>query len=292
MVAQLLVNGIVVGSVSALMALGVGLTYRTQKFFNFTYAIVFALAPYVASQLLRGAVHQFYAAAVAGVLAALLTYVALEYLIFRHLERRSSDSREKLLVSLGVFVTLEGGIALIFGAEASSFPTARFHKSLQIAGVHLTVANLAALIGCAVIICCWSLTGATSRLGTYFRAISADAALAAVVGIDVSKVTFLGAVASSVTVASAGILQAWDTGLTPSMGFAPLLSAIVSIVIGGKRGLPAYVMSAFLLGMAQQLAVIVVPARWQDFLIALVLVTFCALRQQRPREQPPGEGNE
>jgi branched-subunit amino acid ABC-type transport system permease component len=111
------------------------------------------------------------------------------------------------------------------------------------------------------------------------RAIASNEELVRVVGLETDKLIRAGLIASSITVAVAGVLKGYDTGLAPMMGFEVLFAAVVAVVIGGGDA-PLEVGAAISLGVIQQFAVWVVPTQWQNVIVFLILIIFLLAKPQ------------
>ena len=119
-----------------------------------------------------------------------------------------------------------------------------------------------------------------TRMGTQINAVACDRELAAIVGIPVQRVIGTTVMIGSALGALAGILSALDRDMVPTMGMNALLMGIVSMIVGGKDSILGVALGGVLVGLAQNLGVLWVPAAWQDAIVFAILVFFLVARPE------------
>jgi branched-chain amino acid transport system permease protein len=291
MLAQLVVNGLVVGSLYSLMAISVGLTYRTCKFLDFSKAAVAAVAAYLAFSLVSHAGLAPFAAISAAVIIATCLACFCHVATYERLMRRRATSLVMLLASLGILVAVEGMLNLAFGAESFSFPHQIIGRGINVGIARITGPGIALLAGNLLVVCSLWMLHAHTRYGLCLRAIASDRTLARISGVSVEWVIFGSAVISALVAAIAGVLKAYDTGLAPAMGFDALLVGMIAVLLGG--GLLRDSAAAVSLGVLQQVSVSILPAEWQRATVFVVVLGFLLLRGTlpiRPRESAASGG--
>jgi len=279
-IVQLLLNGLIVGSVYSLIAIGLALTYRTCGFFNLAHAAVFAVAPYAAYAVLVHAHGASWLALVTGVLSAILVGSLCYRGVYQPLRQRRADPLVLFLASLGLFVVIEGGLGLFFGFEARSLPQEHIAAGVGVVGARITVIQMITLASVLGIVSCWCLALARTDYGLLLRAIASDYNLAKISGVQTDRVTHIGFIASSFAAGIGGLLQGYDTGLTPAMGFGGILVGIIAVVIGGGSAVLSAV-AAMLLGVLQQVVVCFLPTQWQDASVFVVLMVALLLKPKK-----------
>jgi branched-chain amino acid transport system permease protein len=270
MLSQLLVNGLIIGSLYSLLAVSIGLTYRACRFVDLSKAGFVAVAPYFAYFILSHSRTTEWPAILLAVALTVCLASSCHVMIYQRLMRRGATPLVMLLASLGILVAIEGVLSLIFGAEAKSFPQQEIGKGINIGVARITRPGVAILSGNLLVVCCVWVLCAHTQYGLYLRAIASDRSLAQVCGIRTKRVILYGSVASALAAAIAGILQAYDTGLTPTMGFEAVLVGMIAVLLGGS--LLWNCAAAVLLGVLQQVSVYVLPTEWQKAIVFVVLL--------------------
>lgn len=278
MFAQLLWNGLATGSLYALLAVPLAVAYRSIGFFDFSQAATLAVAAYAALAVSPFVGPWPVGSVLVGVgVAGVLTAVSYTTVVLP-LWRKRSPSTMLLLASVGVFTLAEAMLLLLFGAEAKALSSPALDGVIDVPGsARLTRAHVVIILSAALVLIGWYGVLRLSRFGLRWRAVAANAALAEAIGVDVQQVARPAYWAAGCTAGFAGVLQAYDTGLTPAMGFGTLLVALVAVIIG--RGSILLSASAALgLGVTRQLVVIVAPTYWQDAVVFLILLIFLVLQ--------------
>ncbi len=276
MFSQLLLNGIAAGSVCSILAVGLGLAYRTCAVVDFAQAGICAVAAYLAFTAAAWLDMPSVLSGGLGVVSAGLLATIYHGTILTPLRHREAVQSVSLLASLGVFIVLEALLLMVFGAEAKVFPRVTTVEAVRIPGGRLTVIQIVSILVALGVVTTWSVVIWLTRFGLVWRALASNKEVAETVGIPTDVTSRLAFVAASLTSGIAGVLKAYDTGLEPSMGFGLLLVALVAVVIGGNS-VAANAVIALVLSVLQQTVVLIVPTHWQDAVVFLVLGVFLLL---------------
>ncbi|HYR78153.1 MAG TPA: branched-chain amino acid ABC transporter permease [Pyrinomonadaceae bacterium] len=293
LVFQLLVNGLIAGSLYALVGLGFALEYRATKFFNFSFAAVFAVGAYSCWAIIKlfnleseSVVSlPFVVAAAGGVIAASLLGWLLEVIFYGPLRQRLATPLILLLASLGIFVIVQNTISLLAGDDVKVIRPGQvmpglFFTLLFGATVSLTKVQLGAFLTALGLGLVLSLILKFSSWGKKFRAVANDTQLANIFGINTNRIH---ASVHAIGGALAGVAAIWmalDTDLTPLLGFRVLVVSMAAMVIGGVRSLPGVVLGAMIIGLFQNLVAIQLDTKWQDTGVFLLLLAFLLFRPQ------------
>jgi len=277
MIPQLATNGAITSALTVPAALGCLLIYRTQRFIFFAFAAVFALAPYFAWRLVQSHAIAFWLAASLGVLASVCLGILLEAMLHRPARNKRLSSYGLLLLSIGCYVVLQNGLSMCFGDDIRSFRgVLPRHVFL---GLPVYITNIQLVIIAVSILCvavCYMCLYHT-KLGKQAEAVAGDPQLALIVGIDVDAVHLRIAGLSCFFGGVAGLATACDVDMTPTMGMQPMMTAVVSVMIGGAT-FWGTIGAAVLLGMLPHIAVIWVPTQWQSAITFVVLLLFLLVR--------------
>jgi branched-chain amino acid transport system permease protein len=256
---QQLLNGLFLGAIYGLIALGYSMIYGVLRFINFAHGDIFMLGAFAAFYLAGDSLMGMGIAG--GVIILLLamaacsvTGVVIEKLAYRPL--RSRPKLTVLITAIGVSLLLEFGGQLIFGARPKSFPDIFPKSVINFAGGNLTVTStqIIVLIVTATLLLVLRHLVMKTRLGMAMRAISANPQAAALMGVNIDTVISFTFAIGSALAAAGGVLYALTyTQITPLMGIMPGLKAFVAAVLGGIGNLTGAVLGALILGVIEAL---------------------------------------
>lgn len=280
MLAQFVINGIVIGSMYALIGLSFTLIYALTRFFHFAHGAVFAWGAYFCffMHAVLG-LPLILALLVAATLSAGLAMI-MELAIYRPARLRGASSLVLLIMSLGLYVILQNLISLCFGDEAKSIRSEAVREGMMLFGARITDVQVWMLISSVL---CFMLIVALlqwTRVGKSFRATASNPELATAVGIDTDRLVLCAFAVGSGLVALASVLLALDTSLTPTMGLNALMMGIVTMVIGGVGRVRGTLPGGVLLGLAQQLGILKAGSEWQEAIAFVILLILLLLRPQ------------
>lgn len=279
MPAQLILDGVVHGTVLAVLALGFVILHMATRFFVFTYGSTFTLSGYA---LLAAAPHfGIPGAALVAVLTASLAGLLLELFVYRPIRSAGSGPLVQMLASIGAYVVLQNAVSITFGdvtRSARTWPTAP--GTSLVFGTRLTTVQMLAA-GCSVALVGLTLFGFFfTTFGRNLRAVASDRELAVAVGVDLKRTMICATLLASALSGAAGVLVSIDTDLIPTMGFNALLLAIVAAILGGMTSVVGAVVGGLTLGVFRYLVVWPLPAHWAETLLFVLMIVFLTLRPQ------------
>ena len=277
---QVLVNILISASTILLIALGFSLVYRTVRFFHFAHAVVFTSGAYFAFVCHDWARLPLGLALPTGILLAACMGCLIELAVYKPLRRRNASSLVLLLASLGVYIVLQNAFSLTFGDDTKLLRIGSVSEGLNLLGARITAvqvstAIVAAVLTTAVVVCLRK-----ARLGLAFRAVASDKDLAGTSGVPGDLVILVAFAVGSALAATAGVLVALSSDMTPTMGMNPLMLAVVAVIVGGEGRVYGLIGASLLLAGAQQAVVWQFGAQWQDPIAFVVLLGFLLLRPQ------------
>ncbi|MEV0175993.1 ATP-binding cassette domain-containing protein [Streptomyces sp. NPDC050803] len=258
---DLTLAGLSVGSAAALTGIGLIVTYRATGVLNFAHGAVAMVCAYV----LRQCVVEWGWPLWAGAAMTLLVLapaigMALERFVFRPLSVLGSDPAQTLVASIGVFVLLVGGAALLWGQGARD-DAPELLVAADPWGQLAVVVVLAATVGAIIR---WS------RFGRELRAVVDDRQLAVLGGIDADRVAAAGWAFGSFTAGLTGVLLAPYVRLDP-YGLPLLVMEVVAVAVAARmRSLPVAVVTALGIGVAQSQLTRLHPSGWREPLLQAV----------------------
>jgi branched-chain amino acid transport system permease protein len=279
MLAQLFVNGLIAGSIYALVALGFGLIYSTTRFFHFAHGAVYTAGAYLAySGWLLGLSPPI--AITLAVIGTCILGALLEMGVFRPLRRKGASSLILLLASLGLLIVIQNAISFIFGDDTKTMRGSVVTEGLSVFGARVTPIQIS-IIAVSVLLStlCWVFIKYSNK-GKAMSAVANDPELARIVGVQSDQVILFAFVLGSALAAIASILISFDTDMTPMMGFNALLMGVVAAIVGGIGSIPGALLGGLFVGMAQHIGVWKLPTHWQDAIVFVILIAFLLFRPQ------------
>jgi len=278
-VLQFLVNGIVGGTIYALMALGFAIVYNTSKIFHVAHGAVYTLAGYVLFLIGAKLGLPLLPAALITVVVVAVFGGLLELVVYRPLRRRGAGLATYMISSLGLFIFLQNLTAAVFGTETLVIRQGPL-EAYDLGVVTLTPLHVVALATSLAVFAVLQLFFSRTRLGKEMRALSNNAELALTVGINADRLYLAILILGSGLAALASVFVSIDVGVRPDTGFAIVLVAAVAVIVGGVGYLPGAAIGAFILGLVQNLAVIEISSAWQNTIAFAILVLFLLFRPQ------------
>jgi branched-chain amino acid transport system permease protein len=282
--AQQLINGISLGLVYALMAIGFTLIFGVLNVVNFAHGEVYTVGAFAGLTLITLGAPPVFAVVLFVLAVGAFLGVGLERLAFRPFRRfrdeaslKSRAMREStLLSSLAVSIVAREVMEKVFGGEMQTIPQNYLLQTpIPIGPLVVTSGNLVILAASALMLGGLQLMLYKTRIGLAIRAVSNNVLGAQMVGIDTTKAIVATFAVGSMLGAGAGIMVGlYDGSIYPQMGFAPGIKAFVAMVMGGLSSLPGAVVSALLLGVTESVATEFLSAGWKDLIAyGFLLVT-------------------
>ena len=269
-----LINGISLGSVYAIIALGYTMVYGIAKMLNFAHGDVIMIGAYVALTAMTGAGLPPAIAVMIAVICCTLLGVLIETVAYKPLLNASS-SLAVLITAIGVSYLLQNIALLIFGANTKSFTSVVSIPSLILADGQLTITGetIATILSGIIIMIVLTLFIQKTKPGQAMRAVSGDKGAARLMGINVNGTIALTFAIGSALAAIAGVLlcSAYPT-LTPYTGSMPGIKAFVAAVFGGIGSIPGAFIGGILLGVIEIFGKAYISSQMADAIVFGVLI--------------------
>ena len=272
-----LINGISLGSVYALIALGYTMVYGIAKMLNFAHGDVIMIGSYVVFFAFGSAGMNPVLAIVLSMVVCTVLGVTIERVAYRPL--REAPSLAVLITAIGVSYLLQNLALLIYGSEQKAFPTIVALPTVHIGGVYIDGITLATLVVTAVIMVALSLFINKTRMGKAMRAVSEDKEAAELMGISVNRtITVTFAIGSALAGVAAIFYGAAYTYIRPTTGAMPGIKAFTAAVFGGIGSIPGAMLGGILLGVIEQLSKTYISTLWADAIVFGVLVVVLVVK--------------
>ena len=273
---QQLINGISLGSIYALIALGYTMVYGIIKLINFAHGDIYMVGAYVAFFATTTLKLSFFPALILAMAVAAIVGVVIEKLAYRPL--RYAPRIAILITAIGVSLLLEYGGILLVSPQPRTFP-AIFQAEVYTFG-NIVVNSQQVLILAVALSLMVILTYVVHRtkIGKAMRAVSFDTDAARLMGIDVDRVisiTF--AIGSSLAAAAGMLVGVYYNSIDPLMGIMPGLKAFVAAVLGGIGIIPGAMVGGIILGVIEALVSGFISSTFRDaaaFAILIIILLF------------------
>ncbi len=270
-VIQLLVYGIVTGSILALGAIGVSLVFAILRFAHFAHGDLMTIGAYSALIIVAGLGMPIIIAAPFAILIVAAVAIAIELSIYRPL--RESSPIVLLISSFGMALILRSAVQLIFGTGNQVYESG-IQLPLRVAGIAIKPDHLWIIAGTIVLIAALHVFLQYTKFGKAMRAMADNVDLARITGIPTGRVILIAWIIAGGLAAMAGIFLAMDTRLHPVMGWQLLLPVFAAAIVGGIGRPYGAMAGGLLIGIAMEMSTMVMnPAYKQAVAFALMVAT-------------------
>jgi branched-chain amino acid transport system permease protein len=280
---QQLINGLSLGAIYALIALGYTMVYGVLRFINFAHSEVFMVGAFSGYYLSRLFPHQSIATGFLVLIGSMIICAALgvtiEKLAYRPLRKRSTLT--VLITAIGVSLLLQNVGQIVFGANPKAYPQLFPQKDITLPG-GISLSSNQIVVLCVTIALLLGLRHIVlkTRIGTAMRALSFNPTAASLVGINNDFVISFTFALGSALAAAGGILYALNyPSIDPLMGTLPGLKAFVAAVLGGIGNLPGAALGALVIGLVETF---IRGSRWSTYTDAIVFGILILILLFRP----------
>ena len=269
-----LINGLSLGSVYAIIALGYTMVYGIAKMLNFAHGDIIMVGAYIALMSMTQAGLPPFAAVLAAVVGCTVLGVLIERIAYKPL-RNASSSLAVLITAIGVSYLLQNLALLIFGANTQTFSSVIEWKGVTLADGAMSISGvtIVTIVVCIIIMAVLVTFVQKSKPGQAMRAVSEDKGAAQLMGINVNGTIALTFAIGSALAAVAGVLlcSAYPS-LTPYTGAMPGIKAFVAAVFGGIGSIQGAFIGGLLLGIIEILGRAYISSQMADALVFAVLI--------------------
>lgn len=272
---QLLIYGVIYGSIIALGAVGVSLTFGVLRFANFSHGDLMTFGAYIALAVYVGLYPSLWVALAVALVATALLAVFIDQTLFRHF--RKSNPLILLISSFGVGLMIRSAIQLIWGGDSQVYVPGiqlpyRFWD-LRLKPDHLTI-----LVGAVVLVVTLHLFLQKTRIGKAMRAMADNPDLARISGINTDRVIIWTWVMGAAMAAAAGFFLGLDTRVNPDMGWFILLPVFAAAILGGIGKPYGAIAGGYIIGITQELSTLVLSSAYKPAVAFALMVAILIVR--------------
>jgi branched-chain amino acid transport system permease protein len=276
---QLMANGIIAGSVYALLGLGFGIIYSATRTFHFAHGAVYSMAGYLAFHFHVLWHLPLILSILLSILAAILLGVAIEGFIYRPLRGVGASSMEILLSSLGLFILLTNLMIILWRSDPRVLPIGEWvGKSITFGEIWVTRLQLIIIFVSVTLWGALLLFTRRTKMGKAIRALESEPEITEIVGIDPTHIRFLVYGVGSALAGISAILATMDMGIDPNSGIMALLIAVIAVIVGGIGNYTGTALAGLLLGVAENIGIWKIPSEWKSSIAFGILVVFILFR--------------
>ena len=287
---QLVVNGLTVGSVYALIALGYSMVYGILKLLNFAHGEVYMIGAFIGYGVLTafgGAFNLSIPVILliglmfgAAMLGSGLLGVVIERFAYRPL--RNAPRIAPLISALGVSLFLQSTALLLFGVQFRSYDTYEYvdlTRGIHEGPLNISITQILVILTSIALMIALTLFVSRSKVGKAMRAVSYDREAAAMMGIDVDRVIVTAFFVGSALAGAAGVMVGIVFfSINHLMGFIAGLKGFTAAVVGGIGSLPGAMLGGLVIGLAEAFSGGYLSTRFQDLYVFLILIAVILFR--------------
>jgi branched-chain amino acid transport system permease protein len=272
-----LINGISLGSVYAIIALGYTMVYGIAKMLNFAHGDVIMVGGYMAFCATSYMGWPAVPSILFSVFVCTVLGIVIEKLAYKPL--RNASSLAVLITAIGVSYFLQNAALLIWTSNPKAFPNLVSFSGITIGSIQISSVALVTIIACVVIMIALTIFTGKTKMGKAMRAVSEDKGAAQLMGINVNRTISLTFAIGSGLAAIAGVLlcSAYPT-LMPTTGSMPGIKAFTAAVFGGIGSIPGAMLGGILLGIIEIFAKAYISTQLSDAIVFAVLIIVLILK--------------
>ena len=270
---QYLVNGVSIGSVYAIIALGYTMVYGIAKMLNFAHGDVIMVGAYISFCVTNYLGLPAIVSIVAAMAVCMVLGIIIEGLAYKPL--RGASSLAVLITAIGVSYFLQNAAQLIWGSAPKNFTSIVTFEPIKLFGGQLTITGevIITILASVVIMVALTLFTGKTRMGKAMRAVSEDRAAAQLMGINVNNTISMTFAIGSALAAIAGVLLCSTVPtLQPTTGSMPGIRAFTAAVFGGIGSIPGAMLGGILLGIIETMTKAYLSTQFSDAIVFLVLI--------------------
>ena len=275
---QQLINGLSVGSVYALMAVGYALIYSLLNFTNFAHSITVTIGAFTTFFFLTYDMENLFLGIVAGIAVAAILAAFIEFIAYRPLLKRNARRVYLMIIGLGISVMGDNLIIIAFSGRFRIFPVNFPAESIQILGANIGVVDLLIFFVsmAALLIVEWIIK--KTKLGLAIRSASYSLEATSLMGVDTFKLILSIFLIAGSLAGVAGTLLGAKYTTYPSLGTFYTNKAFICAVFGGLGSLPGAVVGALILGVSEAMISAYVSTTLRDLFAYFLLIVILLIR--------------
>lgn len=268
---QQLINGLSLGSIYALLALGYTMIYGIVKIIHFAHGDVYMLGAFFGYYTINFWHFNFIMALFGSMIFCALVGMLIEFVAYRPL--RHSSRIAVLITAIGVSYFLENGMSVLFSGDTRDFPQVIKQVNYEWFGIRITNIQLLIFATTIILMIILQLIVKKTKMGRAMRAAAADPVAAELMGININgTISFVFAIGSAMAGAAGVLIGLYYNSIEPTMGLTPGIKAFVAAVVGGVGSIPGAAVGAVIIGCLESLMQAIGFSAFKDAAVYVVLI--------------------
>ena len=276
-----LLNGLSLGSIYALVALGYSMVYGIVQLINFAHGDIIMVGGYTIYLVMVLNGLPAWLAVLAPVVACALAGMLIERIAYHRLLTHNAERISLLITALGVSLFLQNLFMLLFKADSRNIPPLVEASAFQLGGLRIAGDTLINIVVSVIMMIMLQLLVNKTKVGTAMKATSEDAGAAKLMGINTSSIILITFAIGS-ALAAVGALLYCNTStlgqIRPTMGNLLGLKAFVAAVLGGIGSIPGAMLGGYLLGIVEELTKAYITSTVTDAVVFAILIVVLLVR--------------
>ena len=275
---QQLANGLSVGSVYALMAVGYALIYSLLNFTNFAHSITVTIGAFATFFFLTYAMENLFAGILVGIIAAALLAAVIELIAYQPLLKRNARRVFLMIIGLGISVMGDNLVIIAFTGRFRIFPVNFPSQSIQLFGANIGLVDLLIFLVSMISLLVVELIIRKTKLGLAIRSAAFSLEATSLMGVDTFKLILAIFLIAGSLAGVAGTLLGAKYTAYPSLGTFYTNKAFICAVFGGLGNLPGAVVGALILGVSEAMISAYVSTSLRDLFAYFLLIVILLIR--------------
>lgn len=268
---QQMINGVSLGSIYALIALGYTMVYGTIKLINFAHGEVYMMGAFTGFYLVTVLELNFILALIISMLTTALLGVLIERVAYKPL--RNSTRIVSLITAIGVSYLLQNSMIYYLGPEVRAFPSPIPNKIFRVFGLVFNSKQLVVFFTTILVMVILQIIVRHTKMGKAMRAVSVNREAAQLMGINVDRViSFTFALGSGLAGIAGVLVGVYYNSISPMMGVTPGLKAFVAAVVGGIGSIPGAMVGGYLIGILETIVSFLGGSMYKDAAVYALLI--------------------
>jgi len=280
LILQFALNGLIAGSIYALVASGFSLIYNTNKFMHFAHGISVVVSGYILFSLFSLINLNFYLSLFSAPIYASFIGFLIFRVIYLPLQKRKASNIILLIASISTLILFQNLILLFFGANVKDIGYLEIKQGIDFYGATITPMQIIIILTSLVFFIFLYIFMNKTKLGRNMRAVSNNKELASVIGINERRISDLSFFIGSFLGGVAGVLIALEQNITPNVGVFLIIKGFTGAVIGGISSVPASVLGSYILGLVENFGIAALPSGYKDAISFILLFLFLLLKPE------------
>ncbi|WP_071441352.1 branched-chain amino acid ABC transporter permease [Traorella massiliensis] len=274
---QQLINGLSLGSIYALIALGYTMVYGIIKLINFAHGDIYMLGAYFGFLAITYLHVGFFPAILISMALCAILGVVIERIAYKPL--RNATRIAALITAIGVSYFLEAGTQQVMGTSVRAFPQVLNNQVFNIAGLRITEQQIYIFVTTIVLMLILQFIVKKTKIGRAMRAVSTDSDAARLMGINVDATISITFAIGSALAGAAGVLVGiYYSSINPLMGMLPGIKAFIAAVFGGIGIIPGAMFGGFFIGICEAIVSGYGGSLFKDAVVYIILIVILVIK--------------